>query len=535
MKHPYFRSLFFLFLSYSGNLAAQNPDSCGCMNCPYFIPDNFVGEFYYQVHGVVNNDLHDSLQGVSGVHIHFDHEYLGDLQMRLFSPAGQFISLVGPIGFFGSNDFTDWNVGFVPCGTTAAPDPGFTTKWNNNQPWGLEGFYTGLYYPYEGCLEEFDTGAVNGTWRLEITDGQAVDMGNLYEFEVFFRDTTGMTCASFGPLLPVAQFTVTTDGWQAFWTNESIRAQSYSLTFGDGSHYGGLNLPTTHTFADTGNYVVQLIAINSFGRDTAEQVIHIDGKLPSASGINVLQIAGCQPVLINFAAGDAENVDTYHWLFPGAIPEESLLPSPQVRYDTTGLYPVTLILSNALGMDTLYDSFYVQVLPGLSTPGFTVTVQGDSIIATNTTQGFSQFSWSLNGEAASNVSGQQQIFTVDSSGIYLISLFVASACDSALVEQSVPVILSSLKNAWAEQIGLNVWPNPTEGRCRLEMVSAVDLPDAVVELTNLTGQVFYNQRVAFKAGKNSLELDLGNLSHGFYLLRLQTDRGTQSVPLLIQR
>lgn len=174
-------------------LAAQNGD-CGCTNCPQFMPDNFTGSFLITVQNAANPTLGQNGQGVCGVTMNFDHEYLGDLQITLTSPAGQTVTLVGPIGLFGMTDFTTWDVTFVPCGDAASPDPGFSATWNNNQPWGMFGAYTGSYWPFNGCLENFNTGSVNGTWTLTVVDGQGNDVGNFYDYDIIFCDPSGINC-----------------------------------------------------------------------------------------------------------------------------------------------------------------------------------------------------------------------------------------------------------------------------------------------------------------------------------------------------
>lgn len=169
---------------------------CGCTNCPQFMPDNFVGDFTINVSGADNPTLGQNGQGVCGVNIHFDHEYLGDLRITLTSPSGQTVTLVGPIGFFGPTDGSSWNVSFVPCNGNPVPDPGFSAQWNNNQNWGLNGTYTGSYFPQIGCLENFNSGPVDGTWTLTVTDGQAQDVGNFYDYEIIFCDPSGIECFS---------------------------------------------------------------------------------------------------------------------------------------------------------------------------------------------------------------------------------------------------------------------------------------------------------------------------------------------------
>jgi subtilisin-like proprotein convertase family protein len=185
--------LLLILLAANTNSYAQG---CSCTNCPQFMPDNFVGGFLINVMGATNNTLGQNGQGVCGVNMSFDHEYLGDLSIVLTSPGGQSVTLVGPIGLFGSTDFTTWNIGFVPCGDTPTPDPGFSNQWSNNQPWGTFGNYTGTYYPSTGCLENFNSGPVNGTWTLTVTDGQGNDVGNFLNYEIIFCDPDGILCIS---------------------------------------------------------------------------------------------------------------------------------------------------------------------------------------------------------------------------------------------------------------------------------------------------------------------------------------------------
>ena len=180
---------------FSATLSAQ---PCACTNCPQFMQDNFVGNFDISVQGATNPTLGQNGQGVCGVTMSFDHEYLGDLSITLTSPSGQSVQLVGPIGFFGPTLGTTWNVTFLPCGDPAvAPDPGFNAVWSNNQPWnmGPGTVYSGSYYPFSGCLQSF-SGPVNGTWTLTVIDGQPVDVGNFYNYEIIFCDPAGINCFS---------------------------------------------------------------------------------------------------------------------------------------------------------------------------------------------------------------------------------------------------------------------------------------------------------------------------------------------------
>ncbi len=172
--------------------------SCSCTDCPKLMYDYFVGDLHLQVEGATNSTLGQNGQGVCGVNLHFDHEYVGDLYITLTSPSGQTIALVGPTDFSGFTNNVTWDVSFVPCGVTAVPDPGIAPTWNNDQNWVAFTTYTGSYYPYSGCLENFNAGPVNGEWTLSILDNLFNDIGNIIDYEIVFCDPTGIDCFSCG-------------------------------------------------------------------------------------------------------------------------------------------------------------------------------------------------------------------------------------------------------------------------------------------------------------------------------------------------
>ena len=181
--------------------AATAQETCPCEQCPAPILDEQVlHEFSLNIFNVQNNDLSDPNQCVSKVGITFTHDYLGDLVIKLISPAGQSITLVGPQTVGDGNDGTDlttFDVSFVPASELAVPDSLFDARWENFQNWQLiGGTRSGSYYPYQGNLEDLDSGTVNGTWILQVLDQvpDKNDEGVLLDFYVEFCDSRGLVC-----------------------------------------------------------------------------------------------------------------------------------------------------------------------------------------------------------------------------------------------------------------------------------------------------------------------------------------------------
>lgn len=175
------------------NVSLQSQNACGCTVCPTPIPDNDTIISVININGALNNDLASASQGVCRVCIKFKHDFVSDLQMRLISPSGQSITLLAPISQQGFTAFSQWNVCFVPCNNVASPDPGYPAQWSNGG-WGSFGNYKGSYYPFNGCLEDFNLGAVNGAWRLMVIDGDGLQVGTILDWTIEFCDPNGLDC-----------------------------------------------------------------------------------------------------------------------------------------------------------------------------------------------------------------------------------------------------------------------------------------------------------------------------------------------------
>lgn len=164
---------------------------------PLPIPDPGVSTVTFQVDGLTDSDLASPTQGVCGVEIHFLHEYVGDLTVTLVSPAGTSVTLVGPVtSAITPTNLAQWNIEFIPCGSSAMPDAGFSAIWNNEQPWAAIGMYSGDYHPSSGCLEDFNVGSANGTWQVIFEDHSQFQLGSISSVSLVFCNENGLDCAT---------------------------------------------------------------------------------------------------------------------------------------------------------------------------------------------------------------------------------------------------------------------------------------------------------------------------------------------------
>ncbi len=184
--------LFYIFLAFISDINAQ----CGFTGNE-IIPDANTTQVSLDVNGAFNNDLASATQGVCAVRISFLHPHIGDLSIRLHSPSGQVITLIGNIGNSANTSNSVWDVTFIPTGSPPMPDIGILPQWSNTSNWQANSTYTGTYFPVTGNnLGQFNSGAVNGLWTIELIDGLSLDIGELLRFSIEFCDPSGISCTS---------------------------------------------------------------------------------------------------------------------------------------------------------------------------------------------------------------------------------------------------------------------------------------------------------------------------------------------------
>lgn len=215
---------------------------------PISIPDQGTQTVSIQVSGLTDVNLSSPTQGICGVEIHFEHEYVGDLVVTLISPAGTQVTLIGPLtAAISPTNLTQWNIDFVPCGNPASPDAGFTDVWSNDQSWSALAMYNGSYYPNTGCLEDFNTGPANGTWQIRFSDQSEFQLGSVTSVSLIFCNPDGLecqTCTANGGTLSPSGFNLC--------AGESFQSTDVSIDFGG-------NVPSVTDY----EYVYALVSGNS--------------------------------------------------------------------------------------------------------------------------------------------------------------------------------------------------------------------------------------------------------------------------------
>jgi gliding motility-associated-like protein len=148
-----------------------------------------------------------------------------------------------------------------------------------------------------------------------------------------------------------------------FNTSGSVNAVGAQWSFGDGGVSNQLS--PSHSFGDTGNYVVTLVVADNRGcTDTQRQTITVRTNRPKVNAISPVYINACLPYTYtpsaDVTATQADPIASWQWNFGDGSTGTGA--NPAHTYTTAGVYVVSLVVTTVSGCkDTLSVTGAVSV------------------------------------------------------------------------------------------------------------------------------------------------------------------------------
>ena len=186
------------------------------------------------------------------------------------------------------------------------------------------------------------------------------------------------------------------------------------------------------------------------------------------------------------------------------------------------------------------DTVTITVPISVSNPGATsITVSPDSNVANNTIVIFTaassgctnqHYDWYVNGTIIS--SGTQSTFTTtpaDAQAVWCVISCEDSCSNPAYTTSNkitMRVGLSVNDIRISDDININLYPNPNNGKFRIETEETI----RSIELCNIYGQVVYDQ---FIQNRNNNEINISGLAAGAYILKANTPNGIKATRFTI--
>jgi PKD repeat protein len=327
--------------------------------------------------------------------------------------------------------------------------------------------------------------------------------------------------------VPTPTFTSQTAGLSVVLTNNSANADSYTWDFGDSNTSTEAN--PTHTYAATGTYLVTLNATNECGTRSVTETIIISGDAPLPA-IIATNTQGCAPLSVAFADQSEGAPTAWAWTFPGGNPGTSTEQNPNVTYSTSGVYDVTLAVTNIFGTTIATFPTQIEVLD-FPTAAFEYTLNQGTVTVSNASQNATSYAWNFGDGSTSTEAAPTHTYAA--SGTYTIEMTASNACGASTLQKTVVVVLVGAEEPeWLRHFSL--FPNPNAGVFTLTMEGAAQ-DELVFTLFNAVGQMLRHETVDFRSGTLTHTFECRDLPSAMYTLQVQAAGRTWYLKVAVQR
>jgi YVTN family beta-propeller protein len=236
----------------------------------------------------------------------------------------------------------------------------------------------------------------------------------------------------------------------SFTDQSSGSPTSWNWNFGDGNASTDKN--PVHTFNKTGSYSITLTASNEDGSNilTKSGYIIVSSSLNAPiAAFSASPTSGNVPLAVSFTDQSTGSPTSWNWDFGDGNASKD--QNPVHKYNKTGLYSVSLTVSNANGGNALIKTGYIAV-SGISDIPVTNFAASPTLGSLPFTVSFtdqstgSPTSWAWNFGDGNTSKDQNPIHTFNKTGLYSVSLTSSNANGSNALTKSSCVAVSSVLN-----------------------------------------------------------------------------------------
>ncbi|HEX5000935.1 MAG TPA: PKD domain-containing protein [Bacteroidia bacterium] len=268
--------------------------------------------------------------------------------------------------------------------------------------------------------------------------------------------------------------------------------------------------------------------VNNVATTASDPGFGVDEFLVTGKNSVILPVAAftandtafCEETCLFFTDLSQNNPTSWQWYFEGAIPDTSSLQNPtQICYDDTGTFDVTLIVTNASGIDTLVYANYITVYANPPTP--LISASSDTLCTVPFMAGYQ---WYYNNSVL--IPGAvNYCYIAIFPGTYSVQITDSSGCSSF----SDPYVITSIRDVNAPVTAL--FPNPVANK--LTITAPYQMPMEQLMLKDLGGRVVL--RLEHLPDPNAIQLDLSIIPIGLYNLFIYSKGNWSPSKVVISR
>jgi PKD repeat protein len=222
----------------------------------------------------------------------------------------------------------------------------------------------------------------------------------------------------------------------------------------------------------------------------------------------------CESNDVSFSDASVGSVTSWSWTFAGGDPATSTEQNPTVIYNSTGTYDVELEVSDGTETNSVLMEDYISVnaIPEVELQAF------DDVCV-----GWPEFELTGGSPAGGVYSGtgvENGMFDPGTAGIgtHTVSYtYMENNCENSMDQDIYVDACTGITES--DEIGLNIFPNPTNGEFELQInYSGV----VTIRVYNMLGVSVYEQEEN-ASGKFTKSMDLNGMENGIYFISIQTD------------
>jgi PKD repeat protein len=303
-----------------------------------------------------------------------------------------------------------------------------------------------------------------------------------------------------------------------FYAYLNLLNSSFAWDYGD---FSGLqyNVEACHGYPTNGPFTVQLYA-NLYGWysscGASGSVTVGDPGLPIPA-FNTT-ISGITVDFNNISSGAA----TTNWDFGDGGTSSAF--SPTHIYAGNGSYPISLIVTNGCGADTLLDTVIINCVPPVADFNWTNTFL--SVTFTNASTSGTSYLWTFGDGGTSMLNNPNHVYPAY--GGYLATLIVYSNCGNDTIRDSVIITQPQSINYGSLPWKVTLQPNPATDQTTLDLTQVQAV--ATITIKSLDGRAHFIRQ---SQGRESIPLELTNIPAGIYLLEVRTSEGRWTSRLVV--
>ena len=245
---------------------------------------------------------------------------------------------------------------------------------------------------------------------------------------------------------------------------------------------------------------------------------------------------GIVPLTVHFTDTSTGNPTSWKWDFTNDGVTDSTSQNPLFTYDTPGTYSVKLVASKLGSKDSVVKTSYIVAespVDARFTADLTTGTAPFTVHFTDTSSGEPvSWKWDFDNDGSIDSTSQNPSFIYNNPGTYSVKLVASKPGSSDTITQVnyITVNTPAAVSDYSEN-NLSVYPNPTTGKCTLELGNEMRKQDITIEVYNYSGQLIFTE---ISNGSKKVEMDLSAYGSGVYIMKIKGISETFTRKILVK-